>query len=104
MNVYRWELRLLFAAELVARLLEAPLVRALFAEELVARLLLAPDELGLAWATGAIRASEAKAAISRRKNFMTFSLSYKTGHRQRPVAISFLWFEPHTSIQLPPAQ
>jgi hypothetical protein len=41
-------LRLLLAAELVARLLAAPLLRAFFAEELVARLLLAPDGLDLA--------------------------------------------------------
>ena len=64
----------LFAAELVARLLAAPLVRALLAEELVARLLLAPDELDdLAKAVGATSASEAIATTNIRKNFMVFS-------------------------------
>lgn len=43
------ELRLLFAAELVARLFAAPLVRALLAAELVALLFEAPlDEVDLA--------------------------------------------------------
>src|SRR4051812_36124251 len=60
----RRELRLLFAAELVARLLDVPLLLAFFAEELVARLLLAPDGLDLAYATGAIRASDAMATIN----------------------------------------
>ena len=71
---YRFELALLFAADEVALLLAAPLVRALFAAELVALLLAAPLALFEAVKPGVLkhRAATAAAIVSR---FMKYFLS-----------------------------
>ncbi len=87
---YRFELTLLFAADEVALLLAAPLVRALFAAELVALLLAAPLALFDAEKPGVLKHRVASAAAIIRRFMKCFLSNESVGFGSLGVSIAHL--------------